>query len=35
MKELELMNSNARNDLYKFIASHGYYNNPYLKEDKS
>lgn len=35
MKELETMNTNARNDLYRFIASHGYYNNPYLKEDKS
>lgn len=34
MSELEAMNKNARNDLYRFIASHGYYNNPYLKEGK-
>lgn len=34
MSELAAMNNGARNDLYKFIASHGYYFNPYLKEDK-
>ncbi len=32
MSELETMNKNARNDLYRLISSHGYYNNPYLKE---
>ena len=34
MDSLAAMNNSARNDLYRFIASHGYYNNPYLKGDE-
>lgn len=34
MSELATMNASARNDLYRFISSHGYYNNSYLKEEK-
>ncbi len=34
MSELAAMNKDARNDLYRFISSHGYYNNSYLKEEK-
>ena len=33
MSELSAMNANARTDLYKYIASHGYYNNSYIKEE--
>ena len=34
MDSLKAMNDSARTDLYKFISSHGYYNNPYLRGDK-
>lgn len=34
MDGLEAMHKNARNDLYRCIASHGYYNNSYVKEEK-
>ena len=34
LAELSAMNSNARTDLYKYIASRGYYNNSYIKEDE-
>jgi len=33
MTELTNMYNNARTDLYKYIASHGYYNNSYLKKE--
>jgi len=32
MSELSAMYNNAKTDLYKYIASHGYYNNSYIKE---
>lgn len=34
LAELSAMNANSRTDLYRFIASHGYYNNSYIKEDE-
>lgn len=33
MDSLTNMYNNSRTDLYKYIASHGYYNNPYLKKE--
>jgi len=33
LSELRMMNDNARIDLYKYIASHGYYNNSYIKKE--
>ena len=33
MSEISNMYRDARTNLYKHIASHGYYNNPYLRED--
>ena len=33
MSELAAMNNNSRTDLYKYIASHGYYNNSYINKE--
>lgn len=34
MAEISKMHSEAKTNLYKHIASHGYYNNPYLNSEK-
>ena len=34
MSEVKNMYDTARVEMYKCIASHGYYNNPYVKEEK-
>ena len=33
MAELSNMYNNSRTDLYRYIASHGYYNNSYVKKE--
>ena len=33
MSELSNMYNNSRTDLYRYIASHGYYNNSYVKKE--
>ena len=34
MSEVSKMFNDAKTNLYKHIASHGYYNNPYLRDEK-